>query len=148
MKRSPVTTLSKTTNPDQIDDPVPCSPGPPGKIGDPIAPPAAEKPRPERKEKIPETARPWGFVRHLSLEEALNGEASDDTAPSEPDTSLWWDVDRHRFLVASQDLVIDDLAPLQFVQFVRELRDVTNRILFKYERRQDGSTGRAHRVWS
>jgi hypothetical protein len=148
MKRSRVATLSKTTNPDQIEHPAPRSPGLPGESGDPIAPLAAGKPRPERKEKIPESARLWGFVRQLSLEEALNGEASDGTTPSEPDTSLWWDVERHRFLVVSQDLVIDDLAPLQFVQFVRELRDVTNRILFKYERRQDGSTGRAHRVWS
>jgi hypothetical protein len=108
----------------------------------------AEKRRPERKEKVPENARLWGFVRHLSLEETLKGEANKSAIPAEHDAKLLWDVDRHRFLIVSEQAIVDDLSPLQFVQFVRELRDVTSRILFKFERRDDGSTGRAYRVWS
>jgi len=104
--------------------------------------------RRDPKEKVPQTARLWGFVRHLSLQEILNGDGGKTAAPAEQDAKLWWDVDRHRFLVVSEDVIIDDLSPLQFVQFVRELRDVTSRILYKFERRNDGSTGRAHRVWS
>jgi hypothetical protein len=108
----------------------------------------AEKKRPEQKDQIPDGARLWGFVRHLSLEDTLKGEANKDAVLAEQDARLLWDVDRHRFLVVSEEAIIDDLSPLQFVQFVRELRDVTSRILFKFERREDGSTGRAHRVWS
>jgi hypothetical protein len=108
--------------------------------------PEAARQRP--KEEVPRSARLWGFVRHLTLGEILNAEASKNAAPTENDATLWWDADRHRFLIVSENLIIDDLSPLQFVQFVRELRDVTSRILFKFERRQDGSTGRAYRVWA
>src|SRR5262249_3955871 len=101
-----------------------------------------------KKEKVPSHARPWGFVRHLAIGETLNAEAAKNAAPQEHDATLWWDADQHRFLVVSENWVIDDLSPLQFVQFVRQLRDVTSRILFKFERRDDGSTGRAHRIWS
>jgi hypothetical protein len=108
----------------------------------------AEIKRPEPEEKIPENARLWGFVRHLSLEDTIKGEANKDAVLAEQDAKLLWDVDRHRFLIVSEEAIVDDLSPLQFVQFVRELRDVASRILFKFERRDDGSTGRAHRVWS
>jgi hypothetical protein len=100
------------------------------------------------KEDIPQSARLWGFIRQLSLGEIFNAEASKNATPTENDATLWWDIDRHRFLVVSENLIIDDLSPLQFVQFVRELRDVTSRILFKFERRHDGSAGKARRVWA
>ena len=99
-----------------------------------------------KKEKVPPHARPWGFVRHLAVGETLNANAAKNAAPQEHDATLWWDADQHRFLVVSENWVIDDLLPLQFVQFVRQLRDVTSRILFKFERREDGSTGRAYRI--
>jgi hypothetical protein len=108
--------------------------------------PVASERRP--KEDVPKSARLWGFIRQLSLGEILNAEGSKNPAPTENDATLWWDIDRHRFLVVSEDFIIDDLSPLQFVQFVRELRDVTSRILFKFERRHDGSTGKARRVWA
>jgi hypothetical protein len=102
----------------------------------------------KRKERLPPGARPWGFVRHLNDGETLAAEASKNVKPAQYDATLWWHEERYRFLIAVEKLVIDDLSPLQFVQFVRELRHVTGRVLFKYERRHDGSTGGAYRVWS
>jgi hypothetical protein len=104
--------------------------------------------RERKKEKVPPHARIWGFVRNLAVGESLNATAAKNAVPQEHDATLWWDADQHRFLVVSENWVIDDLSPLQFVQFVRQLRDVTSRILFKFERREDGSTGRAYRIWS
>jgi len=112
-----------------------------------------EAPSPEilrmaHQEKVPASARLWGFVRHFDFGDALKGEDGKSVELAEQDASLWWDGERQRFLIVSENRIIDDLAPLQFIQFVRELRDVTNRILFKFERKQDGSAGRAQRVWA
>jgi hypothetical protein len=112
-----------------------------------------EAPSPEiltkaHQEKVPAGARLWGFVRHFDFGEALKGEDTKSVELAEQDASLWWDGERQRFLIVSENRIIDDLAPLQFIQFVRELRDVTSRILFKFERKQDGSAGRAQRVWA
>jgi len=99
-------------------------------------------------EKVPSTARAWGFVRNLRPGEGPPSEQAQDIKPSESDVTLWLDEERFRFLVASGQRVIDDLSPLQFVQFVRELRHVTSRILFKYDRQSTGPTQRAFRVWA
>jgi hypothetical protein len=148
MKRSRAATVTKDWSPDLDRDASQHTAIPPSQARKQSAPDVAEPKRPEQKGKIPNSARLWGFVRHLSLEDTLKGEANKDAILAEQDARLLWDVDRHRFLVVSEEAIIDDLSPLQFVQFVRELRDVTSRILFKFERRDDGSTGRAHRVWS
>jgi hypothetical protein len=102
---------------------------------------------PSRPTSVPDNSRLWGFVRELQLEDVLKGDGDKNATLMSTDTTLWWDDVRHRFLIATDEKVIDDLSPLQFVQFVRELRDITNRILFKIERRPDGSAGRTHRVW-
>jgi hypothetical protein len=102
----------------------------------------------KRKEKVPEDARLWGFIRDLDVGETLNAQASKSVKMAENDVTLWWDSERYRFLIAAEKLVIDELSPLQFVHFVRQLRDVTNRVLFKYERHHDGSIGRVYRIWS
>jgi hypothetical protein len=103
---------------------------------------------PSRPSLVPHNARLWGFVRELELEDVLKGDSDKNATLLSTDTTLWWDDVSHRFLIATDDKIIDDLSPLQFVQFIRELRDMTNRILFKIERRTDGSAGRAHRVWA
>lgn len=102
----------------------------------------------KRKERVPQDARIWGFVRDLNAGETLNAQASKSVKMAEHDVTLWWDPERYRFLIAAEKLIIDDLSPLQFVHFIRQLRDVANRVLFKYERNHDGSTGRVYRVWS
>jgi hypothetical protein len=103
---------------------------------------------PSRPAPVPHNARLWGFVRELELEDVLKGDGDKNATLLSTDTTLWWDDVRHRFLIATDDKIIDDLSPLQFVQFIRELRDMSNRILFKIERRPDGSAGRPHRVWA
>ena len=95
---------------------------------------------------VPATARAWGFVRNLQIAPTTR-EQSREVKPAEKDVTLWLDEERYRFLVATDQRVIDDLSPLQFVQFVRQLRHVTSRILFKYERQPNGSA-RALRVWA
>jgi hypothetical protein len=91
--------------------------------------------------QVPPDARPWGFIRRGTVP---NGE---DPVPMESDVSLWLDRERYRFLVVADKVVKDDLAPIEFVQFVRELRHSTTQILFKYEIRLDGSVGRPFSVW-
>jgi hypothetical protein len=100
------------------------------------------------KKDIPPSARLWGFIRQLNVGETLDVEASNSVKQAERDVAVWWNVDGGRFLIAAEKKVVDDVSPLQFVQFVRQLRDVTSRILFKYERRSDGTTGCIYRVWS
>jgi hypothetical protein len=109
---------------------------------------AADAQRRAPVEKVPTTARAWGFVRNLRPGEGTPSELPQDLKPSENDVTLWLDEERFRFLVASGQRVIDDLSPLQFVQFVRELRHVTSRILFKYDRQTSGPPQRAFRVWA
>jgi hypothetical protein len=101
-----------------------------------------------RIEKVPSTARAWGFVRNLRPGQGAPSELPQNLKPTENDVTLWLDEERFRFLVASGQRVIDDLSPLQFVQFVRELRHVTSRVLFKYDRQSGGPAQRAFRVWA
>ena len=107
-----------------------------------------EQPRLQVRDVVPRAAHAWGFVRNLDTGDDLAARAASNHAPTERDATLWWDKERSRFLVVMNDRIIDDLAPLQFVQFVRQLRHASSRILFKYERRPDGATGRAARVWA
>ena len=94
------------------------------------------------KEKVPPHARLWGFVRRVEDGHLRNAELMAQ------DTTLWYDRDRHRFLVAFDKLIMDDLAPLEFVHFIRKMRGVSTRVLFKLEARLNGKAGRARRVWS
>lgn len=88
--------------------------------------------------------RLWGFVRR-------HEDAREKTAASElltHDIAIWYDEKRCRFQVVSDHKIIDDLAPSEFVQFVRALRYSTTQILFKFENRHDGTAGRPLCVWS
>jgi hypothetical protein len=102
----------------------------------------------KRREEVPESARLWGFVRELGPGQTLDIIASKKAKHAESDVGIWWDVERGRFLIAVANKIIDDVSPLQFVQFVRQLRYVTSRILFKCERHCDATIGPASRVWS
>jgi hypothetical protein len=100
------------------------------------------------EEKLPESARLWGFVRELNPGETRDIAPRKNAKQADRDVGIWWDVERGRFLIAVANQVIDDVSPLQFVQFVRQLRYVTSRILFKCERRCDATIGPASRVWA
>jgi hypothetical protein len=88
--------------------------------------------------------RLWGFVRRQ--EDAQETIPGSDLLPK--DISLWYDRNESRFQVISDQKVIDDLAPIEFAQFVRAMRFSTSQVLFKFENRQDGTSGRPIRVWS
>jgi hypothetical protein len=96
----------------------------------------------DEQRKMPQDARLWGFIRHGK---APRGE---DPKLTESDISLWFDQECCRFFILADKVVKDDLAPIEFVQFVRELRHSTTQILFKFETRLDGSVGRPYCVWS
>jgi hypothetical protein len=86
----------------------------------------------------------WGFVRrHEDVQEKAAGF---DLLPQ--DIAIWFDRKRSRFEIVAARKVIDDLAPMEFVQFVRALRFSTTQILFKFENRSDVTDGRPVRVWS
>ncbi len=76
-------------------------------------------------------------------------ESSDgiDPASSAQEVGLWLDQENCRFLIAVDKIVIDELVPIEFAQFVRALRHSTTQILFKFEIRDDGSV-RPFNVWS
>jgi hypothetical protein len=88
--------------------------------------------------------RLWGYVRRH--EDIQDNAAGSELLPQ--DISLWYDRTHSRFQVISDQKVIDDLAPVEFGQFVRALRFSTTQILFKFENSHDGTTGRPVRVWS
>jgi hypothetical protein len=88
--------------------------------------------------------RLWGFVRRH--EDTLDNVAGSELLPQ--DIEIWYDRKRCRFQVISAQKVIDDLAPVEFVQFVRALRYSSTQILFKFDYHQDGTAGRPVRVWS
>jgi hypothetical protein len=86
----------------------------------------------------------WGFVRrHQDVQEKAAGS---ELLPQ--DIAIWFDRKRSRFEIVAERKVIDDLAPMEFVQFVRALRYSTTQILFKFENRSDGTDGRPVCVWS
>ena len=87
--------------------------------------------------------RLWGFVRR-------HEDAHQKTSAAEllmQDIAICYDRIRCRFQILSDEAVIDDLAPVEFVQFVRALRYSNNQILFKFDL-NDGSAGRAVCVWN
>jgi hypothetical protein len=97
-----------------------------------------------RRQRTGPGVRLWGFVRRqVDAQETTPGS---DLLPQ--DISLWYDRNDSRFQVISDQKVIDDLAPIEFAQFVRAMRFSTNQVLFKFENRQDGTSGRPIRVWS
>ena len=83
----------------------------------------------------------------MGIHQTRSGSKGEDPELTESDVSLWLDRERYRFLVVVDKVVTDDLAPIEFVQFVRELRHSTTQILFKFETRLDGSVGRPFCVW-
>jgi hypothetical protein len=98
--------------------------------------PASERPR-QRAAGV----RLWGFVRR---QEDVR-EKTPELLPQ--DIVIWYDNKRCRFEIVSDQTVVDDLAPVEFVQFVRALQYSTTQILFKFENRHDGSVGRPVCVW-
>jgi hypothetical protein len=84
--------------------------------------------------------RLWGFVRRQ--EDAQEKMSDANLLPQ--DISLWYDRNDSRFQVISDKKVIDDLAP---IEFARAMRFSTTQVLFKFENRHDGSSGRPIRVW-
>ena len=100
----------------------------------------------KKRERVPPRALPWGFVRNAEhMEEAG---VKRDAEPGAHDAVLWFDRIGHRFLIEVDKFVIDTITPLQFVQLIRELRHIETRVLFKYERKFDGTIGAARRVWA
>ena len=91
--------------------------------------------------RVPAEARFWGFVRRTA------NEKDDSASPRETDVGLWLDETRYRFLVAAGRSVKDDLAPLEFVQFIRELKHSNSQTLFKLGNSFDRSPARATAVW-
>jgi hypothetical protein len=96
---------------------------------------------PEEK-RVPDEALLWGFVRRTA------NDKDDSAVLRETDIRLWLDEKRYRFLVAAGPLVKDDLAPLEFVQFIRELKHSTSQTLFKLGNSFVRSPRRATPVWS
>jgi hypothetical protein len=86
----------------------------------------------------------WGFVRRH--EDTREKAAAFELMPQ--DIAIWYDKKRNHFEIVSDHKVIDDLAPVEFVQFVRALRYSTTQILFKFENRCDGTAGQPVCVWS
>jgi hypothetical protein len=113
------------------------------KVGDGEANKAVVKGAPrKRQQPVPSGSRLWGFVRR----EEVGREKDPGLMPD--DFAIWYDSKRCRFVIVADKTLIDDLAPVEFVQFVRELRHSTSQSLFKFENRHDGSAGRPIRVWS
>jgi len=85
----------------------------------------------------------WGFVRRSDDVQDRVSEVG--LLPH--DIAIWYDDKRCRFQIASHNKEIDDLAPVEFVQFVRALRFSPSQVLFKIENHHDGSSGRPVCVW-
>jgi hypothetical protein len=95
----------------------------------------------EEPEQMPQGARLWGFIRH--------GQPKKEPVKlTESDISLWYHQEHCRFFVLADKGVKDVLAPVEFVQFIRELRHSTSQVLFKFETGLDGSVGRPYCVWA
>lgn len=63
----------------------------------------------------------------------------------EDDIGLWLDEKRCRFLVVADKKLMDDLAPIEFIQFIRAFRHSTTQILYKF--RYDGAGRQSFMVW-
>jgi hypothetical protein len=90
---------------------------------------------------MPQGARLWGFIRHGHAKK-------DEPKLTETDISLWYHQEHCRFFILADKGVKDVLAPVEFVQFVRELRHSTSQVLFKFEIHLDGSVGRPYCVFA
>jgi hypothetical protein len=97
---------------------------------------------PEPEKRVPEGAFLWGFVRRTA------NDKDDAAALRETDIGLWLDEKRYRFVVASGREVKDDLAPMEFIQFIRELKHSRTQTLFKLGNCFDRSPRRATPVWT
>ena len=91
---------------------------------------------------MPEQARLWGFVRRTA------NEKDDSASLRETDVGLWLDEQCYRFLVTAGRSVKDNLAPLEFIQFIRELKHSRSQTLFKLGSSFQPSPRRATAVWS
>ncbi len=100
-----------------------------------------KEPAPKRPKQRLAGVRLWGFVRRQE-------DVHEKTELLTQDIAIWYDKKRGRFQIVSEQKVVDDLAPVEFVQFVRALRFSATQILFKFENRHDGSVGRPVCVWS
>jgi hypothetical protein len=109
------------------------------KVSDPE--PCVQVPDEAEEKRVPEEARLWGFVRRTA------NERDDGASLKETDVALWLDENCYRFLVAAGRSVKDDLAPLEFVQFIRELRHSRSQTLFKLGNSFVRSPPRATVVW-
>ena len=92
--------------------------------------------------RVPQGARLWGFVRRTA------NERDDSAALRESDVGLWMDEERCRFVVAAGKAIKDDLAPLEFIQFIRELKHSHSQTLFKVGNCFQRSPARATPVWT
>jgi len=99
-------------------------------------------PAEQEDKRLPEKVRLWGFVRRTA------NEKDDSAALRDTDVGLWLDEPRYRFLVAAGQVVKDDLAPLEFIQFIRELKHSHSQTLFKLGNSFERSPRRATPVWS
>lgn len=96
----------------------------------------------EAKRKVPEHATLWGFVRRVEDGNLRNAKLMAQ------DTTLHYDQKRHRFLVSFDKLIMDDLSPLEFLRFIRQLCSVSSQVVFKLKTNISGVAVRARRVWS
>jgi hypothetical protein len=101
-----------------------------------------QEPADLEEKRIPEKAFLWGFVRRTA------NEKDDSAGLRETDVALWLDETRYRFVVAAGRAVKDDLAPLEFIQFIREFKHSRSQTLFKVGNSFERSPRRATPVWS
>jgi hypothetical protein len=99
----------------------------------------------KKRERVPPRAVLWGFVQN---NENIEPGVKRDPEPAPHDAMLWFDRISHRFLIEVDKFVVDSITPLQFIHLVRELRNIETRVLFKYERKFDGTVGAPRRVWA
>ena len=109
-------------------------------VSDPEAGP--QVPAEQEDKRLPEKVRLWGFVRRTA------NDKDDNAVLRDTDVGLWLDEPRCRFLVAAGQAVKDDLAPLEFIQFIRELKHSHSQTLFKLGSTFERSPRRATPVWS
>lgn len=141
MVRSRIAALPKRSRRSLSDVLAPASTAPPS---GPSQADVDDKPSPPKRPHKGPGVKLWGFVRRH--EDARETAVQSELMPQ--DIAIWYDKKRSRFEIVADHKVIDDLAPVEFVQFVRALRYSNNQILFKFDNRVDGTAGRPVSVWS
>jgi hypothetical protein len=106
------------------------------------AEPCAQVPPEPEEKRVPTQARLWGFVRRTA------NENDNSVGLRDTDVALWLDEESYRFLVAAGRAVKDDLAPMEFIQFIRKLKHSHSQTLFKLGNSFDRTPRRATVVWS